>query len=344
MDRRRNGDFVSSAPSLTQRSPSCRTRAVVDQHRQHLLDVQRVALGGGHDASTERVRQAGSNRAGWPRSAPPPHRRAAAARSRRAPSRSPQSAWLSSSSWRAVASNSTGASSIGLEQRSPAGRGTPALPSGCRRSSRRPAVRARSARAPCARPSRSRAAGRRPTRSRPPRPVVRRRRRRRPQPRASRAPVPADLPGGCRRRRRTISRSGQNVMPSPYGRQRPMTMRAPRVARARHELANQLGLADAGVADHRHQARLRACRTASSNAVCSAASSALAPDDRRVVAPHVAVLAVHVDQPVRRHRLRLALERQRLDRLDLDGVASPAARSPRRCRSGSRARPTRAGP
>ena len=136
---------VSSARSLTQRSPSRAQRAVVDQHRQHLLDVQRIALGRRRRCATERLPAGRPNPAGWPRSARRRHRRAAAGRRRCEPARWPQSAWLSSSSWRAVASNSTGASSMPSRARSRADPGMPALPSGCRPSSPRRAPRRRSA-------------------------------------------------------------------------------------------------------------------------------------------------------------------------------------------------------
>ena len=50
-------------------------------------------------------------------------------------------------------------------------------------------------------------------------------------------------------------------------------------------------------------------------------SSRLAADERRVVAARDALVATDRDEPVGRHPLRLALQLQRLDRLDLDRVA-----------------------
>ena len=50
LDGRRDRRCRRSSRRATQRPSSCAQGAAVDQHRQHLLDVQRVALGRLDDA------------------------------------------------------------------------------------------------------------------------------------------------------------------------------------------------------------------------------------------------------------------------------------------------------
>ena len=99
-------------------------------------------------------------------------------------------------------------------------------------------------------------------------------------------------------------------------------------------------LADAGIADDRHQlaALLRAARapTPRRAARARARGRRTAPSCRRSGASRTA------QQPVRRHRLGLALQLERLDRLDLDRVARRARASARRSAPRPAAPPARA--
>ena len=97
----------------------------------------------------------------------------------------------------------------------------------------------------------------------------------------------------------------------------------PATAGARHHLARQPGLAQAGVAEDRDQARRARVDRLQEDAV-DGGELVLAADHRAVCAPDVAVQALGRDQPVGRHLLALALERERLDRLGLDRVAHQA--------------------
>ena len=124
----------------------------------------------------------------------------------------------------------------------------------------------------------------------------------------------------------TISANGQNVMPSPYGRQRPRTSARPPPRRVANSL-DQSRLADAGVADDRDERgtprrRLRRCEGARQRAeLCLAARRTGVPSprlDRR--------RGVDTEQRNAGDRLGLALERRAARRLDLDGVADQVVR------------------
>ena len=73
------------------------------------------------------------------------------------------------------------------------------------------------------------------------------------------------------RRLRTTSASGQKVMPSPYGRQRPRRTTPSR--RATHELVDQARLPDARLADDRHEPARPRRDGLAARASCSSSSS-----------------------------------------------------------------------
>ena len=77
----------------------------------------------------------------------------------------------------------------------------------------------------------------------------------------------------------TISRSGQYVVPSPCAGQRPVSTSAPPSAA---ELAGEVRLADAGLADDRQRLRRARARPTRANASRRRATSSLAPDQRPV--------------------------------------------------------------
>ena len=123
----------------------------------------------------------------------------------------------------------------------------------------------------------------------------------------------------CRRRARAISTSGQNVMPSPYGRQRPRSTRGP-AAHLAQERVDEVASCRRPPRRARVTTRQPPRPTVSRRPPCSSASSARGRRAARLAGQlrgrrrRVA----DVDQPVGGHALGLALELQRLDRLDLD--------------------------
>ena len=94
-------------------------------------------------------------------------------------------------------------------------------------------------------------------------------------------------------------------------------------AGARDDLARQPRLADAGVADQRDEARRSGLRHLAQRLV-DRLQLLLAADDRRVEPPRVAFASARRNEPVRRNALLLALQLERLDRLDLHRVAHQA--------------------
>ena len=140
-------------------------------------------------------------------------------------------------------------------------------------------------------------------------------------PASRRAPAcrPRSMPAASR----TISASGQNVMPSPYGRQRPRrTVRRRRRAAVKSAIRRVLPTpaspidGDAGGrCAARRPGRARRCRVASS--ASRPTSGAACDRSSRSAASGLATR----EQPVGRHPLRLALQLERLDLLDLDVVA-----------------------
>ena len=124
---------------------------------------------------------------------------------------------------------------------------------------------------------------------------------------------------------RTTSPSGQNVIPSPYGRHRPRTSRACSPGAGR-ELADQPGLADAGVADHGDELGLAARRSQPTGPRLSRPISVVATDERRAGARHARLSPSMRHEPIRGHGLGLALEVERGHELDFDLVSREPVR------------------
>ena len=131
--------------------------------------------------------------------------------------------------------------------------------------------------------------------------------------------------------------SGQYVMPSPYGRHRPDEHARLALERRGH-LAGESRLADARRPEHGHEVaatlgdRLVERRPHARELLGRPTSGASSlPVERRCALDDA-------EQPVRGDRLGLALQRERLDRLHLDGVRARAAAWSRRAGS-RRARP-----
>ena len=114
----------------------------------------------------------------------------------------------------------------------------------------------------------------------------------------------------------STSTTGQYVIPSPYGRQRPRTIRA---STAPSELRDEAGLADAGLADHGDQPAAL-LPPAHCQVVRSSRELALAPDQRRLVAARGASARPRTSRNAA-NRLGLALQLERLDRFGFDRVA-----------------------
>ena len=101
----------------------------------------------------------------------------------------------------------------------------------------------------------------------------------------------------------------------------------------RDELARETRLADARRPEHRDKPAARARRSHRRRPL-PRRKLLPAPDERSVVAPFEGGSALdHVDEAVRGNRVGLPLERERLDRLDLDRSARQAAASARRAGS-----------
>ena len=119
------------------------------------------------------------------------------------------------------------------------------------------------------------------------------------------------------------------MIPSPYERQRPRRTSAD-VADALEEVGDEPRLADAGRAEQREQPA-RAVGDGVLVVAPEPLALALAADERRLrVARERRGVAEHLEKPECLDRLRLALQRQRLDRLDADGVSHELPASPRR--------------
>ena len=115
---------------------------------------------------------------------------------------------------------------------------------------------------------------------------------------------------------RTISRSGQNVMPSPYGRQRPRRIVARCSRSASSSRTRRLFPTPASprtVASMHRRSEVDRSSTANEGA-----ELLLAADERRVVQATGLLVADDAEQPVRDHHLGLSLEVQRRHRLGLD--------------------------
>ena len=91
------------------------------------------------------------------------------------------------------------------------------------------------------------------------------------------------------------------------------------------QFPHQSRLAHPRIADHRHQAGTTVGDDRFPRALQNR-EFVVAADDRRVLAPHIAILPMRRDQAVGGHRLRLALQGQRLDGFDFDGVAHEPVR------------------
>ena len=130
---------------------------------------------------------------------------------------------------------------------------------------------------------------------------------------------------------RAISTTGQKVMPSPYGRQRPRSTRAPPPDLAQ-ERVDEARLADARLAEQRDDPAA-AAPDGLAQAVPElgrAPARGRRAARRRSARRTPSVGVAHVDQPVGGDALGLALELERLDRLDLDLRADEAVGRPRR--------------
>ena len=227
--------WIVGGTSMSARSPRRATRRPSTlrspssiEHREHLLDEQRVALGRVDDragcSSSSSAPRAGSRRPAASR-----RRRAARARSTASAASHHSGCALEElvprrahdEEQRRVAACSTRCSTRSRNVGSAQWMSSKTTTSG---------RRARAPRGACARPRRAPRPGTASRRGRSP--TRRGRRRRRPSRRAPRASpravgrvVARAISAACRA---PISASGQNVMPSPYGRQRPRRTRAPR--------------------------------------------------------------------------------------------------------------------
>ena len=121
---------------------------------------------------------------------------------------------------------------------------------------------------------------------------------------------------------RTISTERPERDALAVGRHRPSSDVGVLLDRAPRNSRDQARLADARVAEDRRPVRRRDPSAAALERLAGAAE--LRPPGRRSEvepARYPSSLAADAEQPVRGHPLRLALQLQRLDRLDLDGVA-----------------------
>ncbi len=125
---------------------------------------------------------------------------------------------------------------------------------------------------------------------------------------------------------RTASASGQNVMPSPYGRQRPRRNDTPSSVCEPMNSSMSRDLPDAGLADHRDEPTAPAPRPPRRARLRKPVELALTTDHRRIEAPRALGVLAHADEAVGGHGLGLALELERLDLLDVDVVANEPVR------------------
>ncbi len=314
----------SSAARRRSRSPRPGARpaleadqALVDQHRQQLLDEQRVPLRGVDDPGADPLRRARSCPSRC--SATAPSRPPSSARARCASAPGP-------STTRAAARRARGARCRrrGAEHRPRArrparsARGTWPRPSGCPRTGRAAGAPDRSPRGACERP---RSAPRRETPWARDRSLTRRAPRPRRPPRGS-ASFLARTPS-CPARRsargwRTASASGQNVMPSPYGRQRPRRTVAssasePTSSSIRRDLPTPASPITVTSLQRRASIGFAECLRELRELVRST-------HHRRVEAPWPLGVAPHADEAESRHALGLSLQLERLDLLHVDVV------------------------